>query len=90
MIYLLLGSIIRFLSRSIDPPLTSVDQPIEEMGRQGIDLLIERIEGKEKNKEAGYIISESHFFRNSTKNPSNLTLVSNSIIRCCAKSEHAK
>ncbi len=54
------------LSRSIDPPLTSVDQPIEEMGRQGIDLLIERIEGNEKTKRQ-VILFPKVIFRNSTK-----------------------
>jgi len=63
------------LSRSIDPPLTSVDQPIEEMGRQGIDLLIERIEGNEKTKRQ-VILFPKVIFRNSTKTHPILTSMS--------------
>ena len=31
------------IARHMDPPLTSVRQPIEEMGRRMIDLLLEEI-----------------------------------------------
>jgi DNA-binding LacI/PurR family transcriptional regulator len=39
------------LSRSTDPPLTTVAQPIQDMCSQVVDLLIEDIEGKSKTKQ---------------------------------------
>lgn len=39
------------LSRSTDPPLTTVEQPIQDMCSQVVDLLIEEIEGKSKAKQ---------------------------------------
>lgn len=39
------------LSRSTDPPLTSVAQPIQEMCSQVVDFLIEEIVGKSKTKQ---------------------------------------
>lgn len=39
------------LSMSSDPPLTTVEQPIQDMCSQVVDLLIEEIEGKNKTKQ---------------------------------------
>ncbi|MDR6227173.1 LacI family DNA-binding transcriptional regulator [Desmospora profundinema] len=39
------------LSKSSDPPLTTVEQPIQDMCTQVVDLLIEEIEGKSKTKQ---------------------------------------
>jgi len=39
------------LSSIIDPPLTTVAQPIEEMGRQAVDLLIAQVEGANHTKQ---------------------------------------
>jgi LacI family transcriptional regulator len=39
------------LSRSTDPPLTTVAQPIQDMCSQVVDLLIEEIEGKSNIKQ---------------------------------------
>ncbi|MCG5026973.1 LacI family transcriptional regulator [Anoxybacillus flavithermus] len=39
------------LSSIIDPPLTTVAQPIEEMGKQAVDLLIAQIEGINHTKQ---------------------------------------
>ncbi|PTM57902.1 LacI family DNA-binding transcriptional regulator [Desmospora activa] len=39
------------LSMSSDPPLTTVEQPIQEMCAQVVDLLMEEIEGKGKAKQ---------------------------------------
>ncbi|MFC7440302.1 LacI family DNA-binding transcriptional regulator [Laceyella putida] len=39
------------LSRSTDPPLTTVGQPIQDMCSKVVDLLIEEIEGKSKTKQ---------------------------------------
>ncbi|WP_027417613.1 substrate-binding domain-containing protein [Aneurinibacillus terranovensis] len=33
------------LAKSVEPPLTTVSQPIRDMGHQVVDLLIQRIEG---------------------------------------------
>ncbi|GGE13293.1 HTH-type transcriptional regulator DegA [Marinithermofilum abyssi] len=39
------------LSRSSDPPLTTVEQPIHDMCSRVVDFLIEEIEGKSKTKQ---------------------------------------
>ncbi|WP_369345625.1 LacI family DNA-binding transcriptional regulator [Caldalkalibacillus mannanilyticus] len=39
------------LSRSTDPPLTTVEQPIQDMCTKVVDLLIAEIEGKSKDKQ---------------------------------------
>ncbi|MDA8353832.1 MAG: LacI family DNA-binding transcriptional regulator [Firmicutes bacterium] len=39
------------LSKSSDPPLTIVEQPIQDMCSQAVDLLIEEIEGKSTRKQ---------------------------------------
>lgn len=39
------------LSRTTDPPLTTVDQPIQEMCTQVVDMLLQEIEGKSKAKQ---------------------------------------
>lgn len=35
----------------VDPPLTSIDMPVEELGTKVMDLLVGKIEGKEKTKQ---------------------------------------
>lgn len=54
------------LATSVDPPLTSVAQPIQEMGRQVVELLIARIEGRKKMKRRVILLPEL-VFRRSTK-----------------------
>ncbi len=56
------------LATSVDPPLTSVKQPIEKMGREVINLLIRRIEGKDESKRRIILFPEI-IFRSSTKPP---------------------
>lgn len=35
----------------VEPPLTSIDMPVEELGRKVMDLLVGKIEGTEKTKQ---------------------------------------
>lgn len=56
------------LATSVDPPLTSVKQPIEEMGREAINSLIQRIEGKREIIGRIVLLPEI-IFRSSTKPP---------------------
>ncbi|MFS8579981.1 MAG: LacI family transcriptional regulator [Novibacillus thermophilus] len=53
------------LSMSSDPPLTTVEQPIQDMCSQAVDLLIEEIEGKSKTKQR-IIMMPRLIIRNST------------------------
>ncbi|SEN20080.1 LacI family DNA-binding transcriptional regulator [Lihuaxuella thermophila] len=53
------------LSRSTDPPLTTVAQPIQEMCSQAVDFLIEEIEGKSKIKQR-IVMSPQLMIRKST------------------------
>lgn len=53
------------LSRSTDPPLTTVAQPIQEMCSQAVDFLIEEIEGKSKIKQR-IVMSPQLIIRKST------------------------
>lgn len=56
------------LSTATDPPLTTVSQPIQEMGRQVVDLLIQEIEGQKKVKQR-VVLSPELVIRDSTKPP---------------------
>ncbi|WP_027417610.1 LacI family DNA-binding transcriptional regulator [Aneurinibacillus terranovensis] len=56
------------LATSVNPPLTSVAQPIEEMGRQVMDLLVQRIEGATNMKRRVVLLPEM-IYRGSTKPP---------------------
>lgn len=40
------------IARFVDPPLTTVHQPFREMGRTGVRVLIDRINGKKPEQEA--------------------------------------
>ncbi|MEW9672254.1 LacI family DNA-binding transcriptional regulator [Ammoniphilus sp. 3BR4] len=53
------------LSKSIDPPLTTIVQPVEAMCDYVVDLLIEEIEGKSKLKQ-GIVLLPELIIRNST------------------------
>ncbi|MBB5325394.1 LacI family transcriptional regulator [Anoxybacillus tepidamans] len=54
------------LATIVDPPLTTVAQPIDEMGRQVVDLIIREIEG-EKNMKQRVILPPELIVRHSTK-----------------------
>ncbi|HEX7065983.1 MAG TPA: LacI family DNA-binding transcriptional regulator [Bacillales bacterium] len=56
------------LATTTDPPLTTVAQPIQEMGRKVMDLLIEEIEGKSRTKQRVVLMPELAV-RQSTKSP---------------------
>ncbi|EGL83309.1 transcriptional regulator, LacI family [Caldalkalibacillus thermarum TA2.A1] len=53
------------LATIVDPPLTTVAQPIRDMGYQAMDLLIEKIEGKE-NTTKRIILSPQLMIRQTT------------------------
>jgi DNA-binding LacI/PurR family transcriptional regulator len=63
------------LATSIDPPLTSVKQPIEVMVREAINLLIQRIEGK-KETIGRIVLLPEIIFRSSTKPPATKSISS--------------
>lgn len=46
------------VARQTDPPLTTVHQPVEEMGRQMARLLVSRIRGEERARP--YVLLETH------------------------------
>jgi LacI family transcriptional regulator len=46
------------LAAFVDPPLTSVAQPIQDMGRQVVDCLVQRIEGEHKLKQRVVLLPE--------------------------------
>ncbi|WP_199425844.1 LacI family DNA-binding transcriptional regulator [Thermaerobacillus caldiproteolyticus] len=54
------------LATIVDPPLTTVAQPIDEMGRQVVDLLIREIEGEKSTKQR-VILPPELIIRQSTK-----------------------
>ncbi|MFC4767118.1 LacI family DNA-binding transcriptional regulator [Effusibacillus consociatus] len=54
------------LAAIVDPPLTTVAQPIHEMGRQVMDILIQRIEDEKKMKQRVVLLPEL-VIRKSTK-----------------------
>jgi DNA-binding LacI/PurR family transcriptional regulator len=54
------------LATIVDPPLTTIAQPIHEMGRQVMDLLVQEIEGKKKLKQR-VILPPELMIRHSTK-----------------------
>ncbi|MCY8087345.1 LacI family DNA-binding transcriptional regulator [Bacillus sonorensis] len=56
------------LAEMIDPPLTTVSQPIEEMGRRVVELLAEDIHGKKKSKSK-MILTPELVIRQSTAPP---------------------
>jgi DNA-binding LacI/PurR family transcriptional regulator len=56
------------LATIVDPPLTTVNQPIHEMGRQVVDLLMQKIEG-EKNMKQKVVLLPELVIRNSTSSP---------------------
>ncbi|XLG13694.1 HTH-type transcriptional regulator DegA [Bacillus velezensis] len=47
------------------PPLTTISQPIREMGRRVVELLIDEIQGKKKTKSK-IILSPELVIRHST------------------------
>jgi DNA-binding LacI/PurR family transcriptional regulator len=49
------------VARQADPPLTTVFQPIEEMGRQMVQLLVARIRGEELPEP--YVLLDTHMVR---------------------------
>ena len=51
-----------------DPPLTTVSQPIEEMGRRAAELLAEEISGK-KSSKSKIILTPELVVRQSTAPP---------------------
>ncbi len=54
------------LASIVDPPLTTIAQPIDEMGRQVMDLLVREIEGEKKTKQR-VILPPELIIRQSTK-----------------------
>lgn len=54
------------LASIVDPPLTTIAQPIDEMGRQVMDLLVREIEGDKKTKQR-IILPPELIIRQSTK-----------------------
>lgn len=56
------------LSRIVTPPLTSVRQPIQEMGMQVMDLLVQEIEQKKRGRRKIVLLPEL-IIRRSTSNP---------------------
>lgn len=60
------------ISRSTDPPLTTVAQPIDEMCLQAVDLLVEEIENEESTKQRIVMFPEL-VVRASTGSPSKVT-----------------
>ncbi|MEC1670715.1 LacI family DNA-binding transcriptional regulator [Bacillus mojavensis] len=53
------------LAEMVDPPLTTIAQPIKEMGQRVIELLVEEIEGKRKAKQK-IVLSPELVIRHST------------------------
>ncbi len=47
-----------FLSRSSDPPLTTVQQPIQDLCFQAFDMLVEEIQGKSKLRQRVVLLPE--------------------------------
>ena len=47
-----------FLSRSSDPPLTTVQQPIQDLCFQAFDMLVEEIQGESKYKQRVVLLPE--------------------------------
>jgi DNA-binding LacI/PurR family transcriptional regulator len=58
------------LSTICDPPLTTIAQPIEEMGKKVVELLVEEIEKKKESKQR-VILSPKLIVRNSTAKKKN-------------------
>lgn len=54
------------LATIIDPPLTTIAQPVDEMGRQVMDLLVAEIEGEKQTKKR-IILSPELIIRQSTQ-----------------------
>jgi DNA-binding LacI/PurR family transcriptional regulator len=54
------------LATIVDPPLTTIAQPMDEMGRQVMDLIVREIEG-EKNMKQRVTLPPELIIRNSTK-----------------------
>jgi len=46
------------LATIIDPPLTTVAQPIQEIGRQAMDLLVQEIKGEKSMKQRVVLMPE--------------------------------
>ncbi|WP_248930215.1 LacI family DNA-binding transcriptional regulator [Paenibacillus hamazuiensis] len=46
------------LATIIDPPLTTIGQPIQEIGRQAIDLLVQEIKGEKSLKQRVVLLPE--------------------------------
>lgn len=56
------------LATIVDPPLTTVGHPIQEMGRKVVDILVETIEGKLEQTQSVILLPELRI-RNSTMPP---------------------
>lgn len=54
------------LAKTSDPALTTIAQPIREIGSLGVDFIIEKIKGK-KNKKKRILLQPEIIVRNSTK-----------------------
>jgi DNA-binding LacI/PurR family transcriptional regulator len=52
------------IARQTDPPLTTVFQPMEEMGRQMARLLVSRIRREER--EVPYVLLDTHLVHRSS------------------------
>jgi DNA-binding LacI/PurR family transcriptional regulator len=61
------------LASIVDPPLTTIAQPIDEMGRQVMDLLIREIKGEKTTKQR-VILPPELIIRKSTKERCSLIL----------------
>ncbi|MDQ0856582.1 LacI family DNA-binding transcriptional regulator [Bacillus sp. V2I10] len=59
------------LSAICEPPLTTIAQPIEEMGKKVVELLIEEIAKKKESKQR-VVLSPKLIVRNSTAKKSNI------------------
>lgn len=59
-----------FLSRSSDPPLTTVQQPIQDLCFQAFDMLVEEIKGESKYKQRVVLLPELVVRRSTSAPPS--------------------
>ncbi|MBW9154169.1 LacI family transcriptional regulator [Clostridium estertheticum] len=55
-----------FISREVTPTISSVAQPIEEIGKQSIKILIDKIDPKKETKEEHIILNTKIIVREST------------------------
>lgn len=55
-----------FISKEVSPTITSVAQPIEEIGKQSVEILVDKIYGKEKATEQHIILTTRVVVRESS------------------------